>query len=58
MSAKKVMGRCFLGRRHIGKPRIRWEDAVWKDVVNLLQIRNPKVTARKRQCGRRRSGRP
>jgi len=47
-----------VGRRRVGKPRARWEDAVWKDNVNLLQIRNPKAAARKRQCGGRRSGTP
>jgi len=56
MSARKVMGSCFMGRRHVGKPSIRWEDAVWKDNVNLLQIRNLKAAARKRKCGGRRSG--
>ena len=58
MSARKVMGGRFVGRRHMGKPRVRWEDAVWKDDVNLLQIRIPKAAARQRQCGRKRSGRP
>jgi hypothetical protein len=57
-SARKVMGGCFVGRRRVGKPRVRWEDAVWKDDVNLLQIRNPKAAARKRKCGGKRSGRP
>jgi len=55
---QKIMGGCFVGRRRVGKPRVRWEDAVWKDDVHLLQIRNPKPAARKRQCGGRRSGRP
>jgi hypothetical protein len=31
----KVMGGCFGGRRPVGKPRGRWEDA-----VDLLQIQN------------------
>jgi hypothetical protein len=58
MSARKVMGECFVGRRHMGKPRVRWEYAVWRDDINLLQIRNPNAAARKRQCGGRRSGKP
>jgi hypothetical protein len=58
MSTRKVMGGCFVGRRRMGKSRIRWEDAVWKDDVNLHQVRNPKAAARKRQCGGRRSGWP
>jgi len=53
---QKIMVGCFVGRRCVGKPRVRWEDAVWKDDVNLLQIRNPKAAGRKRQCGGRRSG--
>ena len=31
----------------MGKPRGRWEVAVWKDAVDLLQIRNWKLAARK-----------
>jgi len=26
---RKVVGRCFEGRRPVGKPRGRWDDGVW-----------------------------
>jgi hypothetical protein len=58
MSARKLIGGCFVGRRRVGKPRVRCEDAVWKDGVYLLQMRNPKAASRKRQCGERRPGKP
>jgi hypothetical protein len=35
---QKVMDGCFVGRSRMGKPRVRWEDAVWKGDVHLLQI--------------------
>lgn len=33
----------------MGKPRDRWEDAVWRGAVGLLQIRKWKATVRKRE---------
>jgi len=33
---KKVMGGYFGGKRPLGKPRNRWEDAVWRDAADLL----------------------
>jgi hypothetical protein len=47
------MGRCFGGRRPVGKPRGRWEDTVTRVTVDLLQIRNWKATARKRKGWRK-----
>jgi hypothetical protein len=44
------------GRRPVGKPRSRWEDAVRMDAVDLFQIRNCKTTARKRECWRKKAG--
>ena len=35
-----IMGVCFVGREHVGKPRCRWEDAVSRDIAGLRQIRN------------------
>jgi hypothetical protein len=37
----------------MGKPRGRWDDDVWSDAVDLLQIRNWKAAARKGVGGRR-----
>ena len=33
----------------MGKPTDRWEGAVWRDAVGLLQIRKGKATVRKRE---------
>jgi len=33
----------------VGKPRGRWEDAVWKEDLELLQIRNWKAAAGKKE---------
>jgi hypothetical protein len=33
----------------MGKPRGRWEDDVWRDDVDLLEIRNWKAGARKEE---------
>jgi hypothetical protein len=43
------MGGCFVGRGHFGKPGVRWENSVWKYDLSVLQIRNPKVTVKKRK---------
>jgi len=45
---KKVMGRCFRGRRPVGSPRGRWEDA-----IDLPQIQNWKAAARNGECWRK-----
>ena len=47
------MGACFKGRRHARKPRSRWEDAVWRDDIDLLQILNWKAAARNREGWRK-----
>lgn len=47
----------FGGRKPLGKQRGRWEEAVCRYAVNLLQVQDRKA-ARKREAGGRRSGRP
>jgi hypothetical protein len=48
-----MMGR-YIGRRWpVGEPRNRWEDVVWTDAVDLLQIRNLKAAAKKREGWRK-----
>ena len=42
------MGRCFRGRRPVGSPRGRWEDA-----IDLPQIQNWKAAARNGECWRK-----
>ena len=51
------MGECFKETRPAGKPSGNWQEAVWRDVSGLSQIRNGKTVAR-RKGGRRTSGRP
>jgi len=41
----------FGGRKPLGKQRGRWEDAVWRYAVNLLQVQDRKA-ARKREVER------
>jgi hypothetical protein len=36
---KNIIGGCLGGRRHVGKPRGRWENALRRDAVDLFQIR-------------------
>jgi hypothetical protein len=36
---KKALGATFTGRRPVGKPRKRWEDAVQEDAVSLLRCK-------------------
>jgi hypothetical protein len=36
---KKALEATFTGRRPVGKPRKRWEDAVKEDVVSLLRCK-------------------
>jgi hypothetical protein len=42
----------------VGKPRRRWEAAVWTNAVVLIQIPDWKVASRSREVWVRRSGRP
>jgi hypothetical protein len=53
---KKVLGIYFGGRRHVGKPGGRWEDAVWNDAVGLIQIMNWKAAASKGEGWRKEIG--
>jgi hypothetical protein len=39
----------FGGRKHLGKPRCRWNKAVWRDAVYLLHVRHWRAAARKRE---------
>jgi hypothetical protein len=50
------MGRCFGGIRDVGKPRSRWEHALWRDAVDSLKIQNWKATGKKRKCWRKEIG--
>jgi hypothetical protein len=50
------MGRCFGGIRHVGKPRSRWEQAVWRVAVDSLEIHNWKVAGRMRKFWRKEIG--
>lgn len=43
---------CFGGRRHVGKLRDSWEDAIGRDAVDFLQIWNHKAATRSRGCWR------
>jgi hypothetical protein len=44
---EKTMGGCFRGTRPMGEPRARWVAAVWRVVVDLLEIQNWKAAPRK-----------
>ena len=37
----------------MGKPKVRWKDAVWRDTVDKFQLRNWKAAARKIECWRK-----
>ena len=50
------MGECFKETRPAGKPSGNWQEAVWRDISGLSQIRNGKTVARRK--GGRTSGRP
>jgi hypothetical protein len=43
----KSNGIVFRWKKPVGKPSGRWEDAVWRDAVDLFQIRNWQAAARK-----------
>jgi hypothetical protein len=49
-------GRTFRRKKALRKPRSRWQDAVRRHVVDLPQIRNWKVAARKREVWRKEIG--
>jgi hypothetical protein len=51
------MGGCFKETRPAGKPRSKWQEAVWWDILGLPRIWDGKTEAR-RKGGGRRSGRP
>jgi len=53
-----VMGGYFGGFRLVGQPRSRREDAVWRDDVDLFQIRDWQTAAGTENVGVRRSERP
>ena len=53
---KKVIGGHFGGRRPLGKPRHRWEDALGTDAIDLLPIRTWKAAVRKIACWRKEIG--
>jgi hypothetical protein len=53
---KKVLGSWFGAGRTLGRPRNRWEDAIQRDAVNLLQIRNWKSAARDRDKWKKKVG--
>jgi hypothetical protein len=46
----------FGGRRTVGRPRDRWQDAVRVDAECLLGIRNWKTAARNREEWRKKCG--
>jgi hypothetical protein len=53
---KKVLGRCFGGRRPVVRPRNRWEDVIQRDAANLLRILNWKAAARDEEEWRKEVG--
>jgi hypothetical protein len=53
---KKVLGRFSGGGRPVGRPRNRCEDAIQRDVANLLRIRNWKSVARDKEEWRKKDG--
>jgi hypothetical protein len=50
------MARYFGGRRHVGKPRGRWDNIVWKYTVGFFQIRNWKLATRMGEGCRKKIG--
>ena len=53
---RRILQAKFEGRRTVGRPRIRWEDAVRVDAEKLLRIKNWKTAARDRDSWRRKIG--
>jgi hypothetical protein len=46
----------FTGIKSVGKSRNRWKDDVWREALELLQIRNWKAIARKTEAWRKEIG--
>jgi hypothetical protein len=46
---KKVLNGKFLNTRKVGRPRIRWEDAVQKDALQILGTRGWRRRAENRE---------
>jgi predicted molibdopterin-dependent oxidoreductase YjgC len=46
---KKVTGGCFRVTRPVVQPTGRWQDAVWREAVDLLQTRNWRTAATKEE---------
>jgi hypothetical protein len=46
---KKVLNGKFLNTRPVGRPRIRWEDAVQKDALQILGTRGWRRRAENRE---------
>jgi len=57
MDCSHVMGGDFGGLRPVGQPRSRREDAIWRDDVDLFQIRDWKMAAGRENVGVRSSER-
>ena len=53
---KKVMGGCFGGRSSVERPGGRWQHAVRRDAVDILQIRSWKGAATMREGWRKEMG--
>jgi hypothetical protein len=49
---KKDLQQTIYGKRAVGKPRKRWEDAVWEDSIKLLGTKAWKTKAKDRQFWR------
>jgi hypothetical protein len=49
---KKALQQTVYGKRAVGKPRKRWEDAVWEDCIKLLGMKAWKTKAKVRQIWR------
>jgi hypothetical protein len=49
---KKALQQAIYGKRAAGKPRKRWEDAVWEDSYKLLGMKARKTKAKDRQFWR------
>jgi hypothetical protein len=49
---KKALQQTVYGKRAVGKPRKRWEDAVWEDCIKLLGMKAWKTKGKVRQIWR------
>jgi hypothetical protein len=50
--SKKALQQTIYGKRAVGKPRKRWEDAVREDSIKLLETNAWKTEAKDRQLWR------